>query len=670
MSQPVRASLLSVGSSPPVVFLCSRLQACRGYDISVAWPEVSSKDDKYSVISDKFGSSSFQPDNVYNIFDLASIQPPKSLSRPHTKSLDPKMSHPKPGFDIVLISLSNLRQVSKISKSLASKIVPNHTIILLDTSSGLPPLQNLLAEKFPNNPVMSIIISDGCIFRTLSAKRCVVHKTSDTTLILDFSSLSLYATSRLVSDFLFNLQSSGIDIRKVQDNAAFLQDLWLRCIPTLAYGPLSIILDIADIAKLQQDILARPIYLGVIDELLELAHSQGCSLPNASYFSNLDLVKSLNMYNDFYNKLPIPIDVLLLQPILLADEFGLKSPYLESLFAFLSHLNVINSEEGRSALFQRVSGRSFDQDREEALWKKEQSLLAKEQELTHREHALALRESAAYMDRPAPVLGPGQVPGSHGPNSRRYRPPSALSSVAGSPPVTVMNVGMTNGFTNATNGRHANNFNGYNGNGMVPQTPNVASQGNVSSRADIDMMSMTNRRSRKSLVRSMSVASSLSTKPKSSAASPANHRMSSPTLSTMGLQPYSQNMDLDQVLLADDGRYGGLSNGLASKPRRLSSNFNGVPPALNYKPNGNTNGYMNGSVPVSRSNSLVMDNNALFSISPTAPANSRYTTAHSPDVLQINGHVNGNGNGNGSNQGYFKSSSSSSPSTTPSSGSK
>jgi ketopantoate reductase len=684
MSQPVKASLLSVGSSPPVVFLCSRLQASRGYDISIAWPEISSRDDRYSVISDKFGSTTFQADHVFDLADLASIRPPTKPSPP-SRSLDPREAPASStttalsGFDIVLITLSNLRQVSRIAKNLAPTIVPNHTIILLDTSSGLPPLRNLLTEKFPHNPVMSVILSDSRIFRTLSANPCIVHKTSNTTAILDYSALGLFSTSKSVSDLLFNIQSAGVDIAKPQDQTAFLQSLWQRCIPTLAYGPLSIILDVPDISKLQQDILARPIYQGVINELLELARSQGCSMPDSDYFDNIDLVRSLNMYNDFYNKLPIPIDVLLLQPILLADEFGLKTPYLESLFAFFSHLNMINSEAGKSALFQRVSARAYDHGREEALWKKEQallakeqSLLAKEQALFHREQAVVSRESGAYSATSAqgPMTnGTGCIPPPPGPlppNSRRYRPPSVLSSVAGSPPGVGVN-GVTNGMNgifsvNGTNGHIVNGGNGYS-NGVVPQSPYVGSN---SSGGDIDMMSMTNRRSRRSLVRSLSVASSLSTTPKPPGTPMPGHRMSSPALSTMGFQPFSQNMNLDEVARAEEGRYGGFSNGLASKPRRLSSNFSALPSGFNAKVNGNGNANANANVNMSRSNSFVMNNNALFSISPTAPTNSRYSTANSLDGPQLNG----NGNGNGNVNGYYKSSSSSSPSTTPSNGSK
>lgn len=644
---PEKATLLSVGSSPAVVFLCSRLQASRGYDISVAWPEISSPDEKYVVVSDKFGHGSFQPNHAFDSLDLASVKPVNALcnATEQRRSLDPRANaptgaSPSCGFDILLVSLSHLRQVSRIAKSLADVVIPNHTIILVDTSSGMPPLRNLFVDKFPDNPVMSIMLSDCRMFRTLGPNPTLVHKTSNTTTVLEFSALGLFSTSKMVSDLLFNLQSSGLDITKPQSRTAYLQSLWQRCIPTLAFGPLSIILDIADISKLQQDILARPIYQGVIAELLALARAQGCTMPDADYFGNEDLTRSLNMYNDFYNKLPIPVDVLLLQPILLADEFGLKSPYLESVFAFFSHLNVINSEDGKSALFQRVSAGSYDSCKEEAaLWKREQTLLAKEQALAAREQALFAREQALAAREQAIMSGPqtansvsnsGYIPPQL--NSRRYRQPSVLSSVAGSPPGIKANE-YTNGNSAQANGNHT---------------------------GDIDMMSMTNRKSRRSLVRSPSVASSLSMSMPPPAPVLNGHRMSSPALSSMGFHggPYSQNMDLDELIHSDDGRYGGLSNGLSSRSRRLSANISGPSPL-------NCNSSRSNSVAMGPTNS----GGAMFSISPTAPANSRHSVANRLDGYAMNGHVNGNGMVNGNGNGYYKSSSSS-PNSTPSTGSK
>lgn len=57
------------------------------------------------------------------------------------------------------------------------------------------------------------------------------------------------------------------------------------------------------------------------------------------------------VYHFIHQTTPLNIDILLLQTILLADDFGIKTPYLEFLYSVLSQFERLNS--GKSKWFIR-----------------------------------------------------------------------------------------------------------------------------------------------------------------------------------------------------------------------------------------------------------------------------------------------------------------------------
>lgn len=100
-------------------------------------------------------------------------------------------------------------------------------------------------------------------------------------------------------------------------------------------------------AELLEKVGVRPLISGVIDELLALASAQGCTFP-ADYRETtmLQMTQAGNanstMWLDFEAKRPMEIETYLGSPLKLAQESQVPIPRIETLYATLHHLNIVN----------------------------------------------------------------------------------------------------------------------------------------------------------------------------------------------------------------------------------------------------------------------------------------------------------------------------------------
>lgn len=91
----------------------------------------------------------------------------------------------------------------------------------------------------------------------------------------------------------------------------------------------------------------RPLITGVIDELLDLAKAQECSFPADFRQTTLQQMvrpqeTNSTMWLDFEAKRPMEIETYLGSPLKLAKEAGVAVPRIETLYATLHHLNIVN----------------------------------------------------------------------------------------------------------------------------------------------------------------------------------------------------------------------------------------------------------------------------------------------------------------------------------------
>jgi hypothetical protein len=87
----------------------------------------------------------------------------------------------------------------------------------------------------------------------------------------------------------------------------------------------------------------------VFDELLALAKAQGCAFPadfKEKTMSEMLRTTETNsiMYQDYIAKRPMEVETYLGSPIKLAQGVGLKVPRIETLYAILHNLNIVNQQ--------------------------------------------------------------------------------------------------------------------------------------------------------------------------------------------------------------------------------------------------------------------------------------------------------------------------------------
>ena len=91
----------------------------------------------------------------------------------------------------------------------------------------------------------------------------------------------------------------------------------------------------------------------VLDELISVARAQGCSFPHDFKQRTIDEMARANesssiMYQDYSAKRPMEVETYLGSPIKLAQEVGLRVPRIETLYAILHNLNIVNQQRKES----------------------------------------------------------------------------------------------------------------------------------------------------------------------------------------------------------------------------------------------------------------------------------------------------------------------------------
>lgn len=376
--------------------------------------------------------------------------------------------------DFILISATSLKSLSTFHRTAASVIAPNHTVILVD-STGYVELHSLIEARFPNNPVCAISLQT--VLRsfptgetsTLDEMPLLIHSGH---VAKAFISPASNYTSRLES-LAHSLRSAGVDAI-VDPN--YKKTQWDQVIPMLAFQPLSVMLETKTPQALVSNILSKPLYSGIIGELMTVAStdsgyqfgpdyvdqlisefqtssssllavpanggltpsptSSTSSTSSLTYSNTIQHLDAPHLFYDFYHSLPIHVDLLLLQPILVADNHGIKTPYLESMFAFMSQLvgynantssfftrkNCVQAAQPTSAPVDNKAARELD-ERERQLRLREKMVAEKEQKLGQWSNSLQrMQQNVQQRGSLPPPQGPPPPQTPHRPHSAMPAP--------------------------------------------------------------------------------------------------------------------------------------------------------------------------------------------------------------------------------------------------------
>lgn len=357
-------SILSIGCHPNIAFYNWRLNASNSVDLSLVestdlsdasyQPNGLPNQTFYSWSSEQFGNERYSLNNVF-------------------KTLDDYILHAKNNhLDFIFLSAISLQSLSTICSSLNQIIkyqLDKHnvpTIIVESTNFvNLEPFVKMSLQLNENDAELVPIISIMSDFdvREVGNKNFLLYKSKKESELVyvgksgrenSYTSIEIGLINKIADLF----ESAKIDVYKLNTPLEFLSYQWKFALPKITVEPLSIIFENPFPSDLQRQILAKPLISGLIFEIITVIKTMGCKLFN-SYDNEDSLLLRLSqlyppvklsddaseapkLYYDFFNQNQLYLDLLLLQPILIADDFQVKTPYLEFLYAVMSKYNTNN----------------------------------------------------------------------------------------------------------------------------------------------------------------------------------------------------------------------------------------------------------------------------------------------------------------------------------------
>jgi hypothetical protein len=117
----------------------------------------------------------------------------------------------------------------------------------------------------------------------------------------------------------------------------------------IAFHPLSVIFETPNHAALLEKVGVRSMVSEVFDELLSVARAQECKFQeNFKQKTIEEMARTTEsnsiMYQDFAAKRPMEVETYLGSPIKLAQTVGIRVPRIETLYAILHNLNIVNQQ--------------------------------------------------------------------------------------------------------------------------------------------------------------------------------------------------------------------------------------------------------------------------------------------------------------------------------------
>ncbi|KUJ23470.1 ApbA-domain-containing protein [Mollisia scopiformis] len=317
-----------VGGNAVSAFLSWRLQATNACDVTLVWKSGFDAVYQYGISfkSTSFGNERFKPRHV--------VRAPEEAA-----------NNKEGAFDYVLLCVKALPDVYDLAAVIESVVTPQHTCILVNTTHTLG-VEAQLESRFPSNVVLSLV--SGAEITQLGASE-FEHKGSTEVWVGPANknpSMPSTIQGDMADALAMTLSSGQVDCH-VSSNIR--QQQYERMIGPIAFHPLSVIFETASHAALLEKVGVRQLVSDVFDELLSIANAQSCSFP-ADFKQRVmeEMVRPTEansiMYQDFNAKRPMEVETYLGSPIKLAQGVGVKVPRIETLYAILHNLNIVNQQ--------------------------------------------------------------------------------------------------------------------------------------------------------------------------------------------------------------------------------------------------------------------------------------------------------------------------------------
>ncbi|KAI1379807.1 ApbA-domain-containing protein [Hypoxylon crocopeplum] len=316
----------AVGGNAVSAFLSWRLQATNACDVTLVWKSGFESVYQYGISfkSASFGNERFKPRRV--------VRTPEDAA--HTK---------EGAFDYVILCIKALPDVYDLASVIDAVVTPQHTCILVNTTHTLG-VEAALEERFPTNVVLSLV-SNAELTQLGSSE--FEHSGSTEIWVGPAnknSSIPLAIQEDMAQALAMTLSTGRVDC-KVSSNIR--QQQFERVIGPIAFHPASVIFDTPSHAALLEKTGVKQLISDVIDELIELATAQGCTL-DAKFKENIIKEQCEPsdspsiMWQDYMARRPMEVETFLGSPIKLAQSSGVKLPRIETLYAIFHNLNIAN----------------------------------------------------------------------------------------------------------------------------------------------------------------------------------------------------------------------------------------------------------------------------------------------------------------------------------------
>ncbi|KAJ9206494.1 hypothetical protein DTO164E3_735 [Paecilomyces variotii] len=322
---PPRLRILSVGGNAVSAFLSWRLQATNSCDVTLVWKSGFESVAQYGVSfkSKQFGNERFKPRHVVR-------SPEEASSRENA-------------YDYVILCVKALPDVYDLAAVIESVVTPQHTCILVNTTNTLG-VEAHLEQRFPTNVVLSLV--SGLEITQIGASE--FEHTGSTEIWVGPANKNPSIPASIQNDMAvalaITLGTGQVDC-KVSKNIR--QEQFEHMVGPIAFHPASVLFDTPNHAQLLEKVGVRQMVSDVIDELIELAKAQGCSFPDNFREKTIGSMTAPSdtqsiMYQDFVARRPMEVETYLGSAVKLATELSVRVPRIETLYAMLHHVNIVN----------------------------------------------------------------------------------------------------------------------------------------------------------------------------------------------------------------------------------------------------------------------------------------------------------------------------------------
>ncbi|KAM3162854.1 Styryl dye vacuolar localization protein 3 [Lachancea thermotolerans] len=272
-------------------------------------------------------------------------------------------------FDLVIMSAASLQEMSSLAAQLNPVLTPNTKILV--ESTGFVHLEPFVKMSIEFSQLKVFSVMTDIDFRQIGPSHYRQYNAHGlSTFYLGESgvksSVSSTSGGKYPKESIALLETFKRLFMKLfpQDQVDdcnhsyldFLSQQWKLALPRICFDPLLILLENSRPQELNDQILAKPLISGLVTEIITVTKTMGAKLPVGFDNENDLLIHWLKTNGNEIPQLafhflrrtaPLNTDMLLLQPILLADDYGIKTPYLEFLYSMMCQYQKLNSGESK-----------------------------------------------------------------------------------------------------------------------------------------------------------------------------------------------------------------------------------------------------------------------------------------------------------------------------------